>query len=251
MFQRLILGNKLVKLEEVDSTNTYLQKVLTLNPNEIEGVVITTINQYQGKGQRGNEWNTKSGENLTFSILLKPNLLIQHQFLISKVISLGIVDFLNELGLKKIKIKWPNDIYCGDNKIAGILIENTIRKNNIYNSIVGIGLNVNQLVFDTHLKNPTSLLKELACKPLNLDEVLNQILFFIEKRYLALKSNKIGLINSAYLNLLYRLKETAIFKINDVVIEAKIVGVNENGKLQLSISNELKEFDLKEISFLI
>lgn len=251
MYQRLILGNKLVKLEEVDSTNTYLQNIINSIPNEIEGLVVVAKNQYQGKGQRGSEWKAKAGDNLTFSVLLKPNLPIQHQFLISKVVSLGIVDFLNELGLNKIKIKWPNDIYCGDHKIAGILIENTIRKSSIYNSIVGIGLNVNQLVFDEDIKNPTSLLKELCCNPLNLAELLNQVLFFIEKRYLALKTNKIDRINTAYLNQLYRLKEITTFRINDKDIEAQIIGVNESGKLQLNISNSLQEFDLKEITFLI
>ena len=132
MYQRLFIGNKLINLKEVDSTNSYLKQFLSDNNKEIEGLVVVTENQISGRGQKGNSWESEKQKNLTFSIYLKPNIVVHHQFLISKAISLGIIHFLGYLGLNNLKIKWPNDIYCENKKIAGILIENNIRENKIY-----------------------------------------------------------------------------------------------------------------------
>jgi BirA family transcriptional regulator, biotin operon repressor / biotin---[acetyl-CoA-carboxylase] ligase len=250
MYQRLIIGNKIIKLVDLDSTNTYLQQLISNNEKDIEGLVVVAENQNKGRGQRGNDWNSEEGKNLTFSILLKSKLLVQHQFLLSKVISLGILDFLNKLGIVNATIKWPNDVYIDKNKVAGILIENTIRENKIYNSIVGIGLNVNQINFNNKIKNPTSLIKELQGDILDLEELLGQLLFFIEKRYLLLKTNKTSVINADYLKGLYGLGEYKNFNINNTVVEAKIVGVSELGRFQLEINNRVEEFDLKEVEFL-
>ncbi len=249
MQQRLIIGNKLINLKEVDSTNTYMKQLVYSNDKEIEGMVVIAEHQFKGKGQRGNIWESEKGKNFTFSIFLTPNILVQNQFLISKVVSLGIIDFLDNLGLNELKIKWPNDIFCKKNKIAGILIENSIRNNKIENSILGIGLNVNQINFDCG-NIPTSIIKELGCDLLNLEELLNNLLFFIEKRYLTLKSGKIELINKDYLNCLYGLNEVRIFKIGSENIDGTIIGVNSIGKLQVKIKDIIEEFDLKEIEFL-
>ena len=144
MYNRLFIGNNIISLEEVDSTNRYLKDYLLKDNNTIEGLVVVATNQHSGRGQKGNTWQSEQGKNLTFSIFIKPNIQVQAQFLISKAISLGIVDFLNDVGLSELKIKWPNDIFCKDKKIARILIENTLKGNNVSNSIIGIGLNVNQ-----------------------------------------------------------------------------------------------------------
>jgi len=249
MYQGLFIGNKIVKLKEVDSTNSFMQQLLSNNEKEIEGLVVVADNQTSGRGQRGNEWHSLEGENLTFSILLKPNLLIEHQFLLSKVISLGILDFLKDIGVFNVKIKWPNDIYCGNNKIAGILIENSIRNNKVVNSVIGIGLNVNQVNFEEDIKHPTSIINEID-KSFLLEEALNQLLFFIEKRYLALKSSKIEQIDFDYLNNLYWMNEQRNFIIKNSIEKGEIVGVALIGKIQIKINDEIKEFDLKEIEFL-
>lgn len=249
MNEKLILGNKVINLKEVDSTNNYLQRLILESENEIEGLVVNAENQKSGKGQRGNAWESKKGKNLTFSLFLKPKLFIQNQFLLSKVISLGILDYLKNLGLTKVKIKWPNDIYCGDRKISGILIENSVRNNSVYNSIIGIGLNVNQIDFDQKLGNPTSICKELQSEQLLLEDVLSQLLFFIEKRYLALRANKIELINEDYLQGLYWFNEKRSFKIHDKIIDGTINGVESSGKIQVRVGEILEEFDLKEIIF--
>ncbi|MBL4594441.1 MAG: biotin--[acetyl-CoA-carboxylase] ligase [Flavobacteriales bacterium] len=249
MYERLFIGNKLVELEEIDSTNTYLQELVINNENEIEGIVVVANNQYSGKGQRGNNWISEQGENLTFSILLKPNIEVKNQFLISKVVSLGIIDFLLNKGLENVKIKWPNDIYCNENKLSGVLIENSIKGSRIYNSIVGIGLNVNQTKFSS-LVNVTSL-KSVIRETLNLKESLDELLFFIEKRYLILKAGKVDLINSDYLTFLYWINESKTFLIDNKNIEGVITGVSSIGKLQLEINKQIREFDLKEIKFKI
>ncbi|PCI94764.1 MAG: biotin--[acetyl-CoA-carboxylase] ligase [Flavobacteriales bacterium] len=248
MYQRLFIGNKLINLKEVDSTNSYLKQFLSDNNKEIEGLVVATENQISGRGQKGNSWESEKQKNLTFSIYLKPNIVVHHQFLISKAISLGIVHFLGNLGLNNLKIKWPNDIYCENKKIAGILIENNIRENKIYSSIVGIGLNVNQTTFNSD-NNPTSIGNQIK-KEHNLEELLNQLLFFIEKQYIVLKSGNEDKINTSYLDNFYWLNETRSFKINNKLTEGIITGVDIIGKLQVEINKDVETFDLKEIEFL-
>ena len=250
MSERLFIGNKLVELETVDSTNAYIQERILKNEKEIEGLVVVSGYQSSGRGQRGNNWLSEKGKSLTFSILLKPNVQVKNQFLISKAVSLGIIDFLFNKGLRNTKIKWPNDIYLKDKKLSGILIENSIRGNRICNSIVGIGLNVNQTEFSSTLKGVTSLKNVLGIN-LDLKESLNEVLFFIEKRYLMLKTRKIDLINTDYLENLYWINEHRKFQINEITVEGIIVGVNSIGKIQIQIENKISEFDLKEIRFLI
>jgi BirA family biotin operon repressor/biotin-[acetyl-CoA-carboxylase] ligase len=248
MYQRLFIGNKLVSLKEVDSTNVYLKSLLGRNEAEVEGLVVFAENQFAGRGQKGNEWESEKGMNLTFSIFLKSNVLVKDQFLVSKIISLGIKDFLEDLGLLEIKIKWPNDIYCRNNKIAGILIENSIRDNKVYQSIIGVGLNVNQTIFNSK-NEPTSVAKELNNHSFDLNDLLNQLLFFIERRYLLLKSAKENLINSDYLSCMYRAGESNRFKINKKEITGMIIGVNSSGNLQVKINERIEEFNMKEIEF--
>jgi BirA family biotin operon repressor/biotin-[acetyl-CoA-carboxylase] ligase len=248
MYQRLFIGNKLVSLKEVDSTNVYLKLLLARNEAEVEGLVVVAENQYAGRGQKGNEWESEKGMNLTFSIFLKPNVLVKNQFLVSKIISLGIKDFLEDLGLLRVKIKWPNDIFCGNDKIAGILIENSIKGNRICNSVIGVGLNVNQTIFNSKNK-PTSVAKELNDNSFDLKDLLNQLLFFIERRYLLLKSDKENLINPDYLNAMYRINESNRFKIYNVELAGLIIGVTSSGKLQVKINEIIEEFNMKEIEF--
>lgn len=248
MYQRLFLGNKTLKLKEVNSTNSYLKELISANDKEVEGLVVVAENQFSGRGQKGSFWESEDGKNLTFSILLKPNITASKQFMISKVISLGIVGFLRDLGLKDLKIKWPNDIYCNDKKIAGILIENSLKGNKINNTVVGIGLNVNQINFQSE-NNPTSIIKELMGNEQCLDDLLNQLLFFIEKSYTDLKLSKDSLINSNYINNLYWINEFKSFRKGNELIEGTILGVNEIGKLQIKVNNDIETFGLKEISF--
>jgi BirA family biotin operon repressor/biotin-[acetyl-CoA-carboxylase] ligase len=250
MYQKLFIGNKVITLDEVDSTNIFLQQLISGNKKEVEGLVVIAKNQSYGKGRGSNLWQSEKDKNLTFSILLHPNVLVQNQFQISKVISLGIVDLLSNLGLDNVKIKWPNDIYIEDKKISGILIENAIRSNKIYHSIVGIGLNVKQTSFEPMINNPTSIYNETGSKLLSLNELLDMLLFFIEKRYLLLKTNKLKIIDEDYIQHLYRLNEIKKFLIDDKEVVGTIIGISPIGKLQLKDKNKINEYDLNQVKFL-
>jgi len=248
MFKPLFIGEKQINLTEVNSTNTFIKQLVTNSKKEVEGLVVTTRNQTKGRGQQGNTWESEPGKNLTFSIFLKPNILVRNQFLLSKVISLGIVDFLINLGLENVQIKWPNDIYIGKKKIAGILIENTLKSNKVFSTVVGVGLNVNQVKFNS-ANNPISIFNEIGVEK-DLKEVLNQLLFFIEKRYISLRQGKEKKIDADYLNLLLGINKISPFKIRNKILKGEIKGVNSIGKLHVIIEGHLEEFDLKEIVFL-
>ena len=145
-------------LKMTDSTNLDAWR----NKDTAEDMTVWCA-EYQtaGRGQRGNRWESRQGENLMFSILFRPrDLKAAGQFVISQICSVGIVRYLSDLGLDA-RIKWPNDIYIGDRKICGMLIENTLKDDTLAVSIAGIGLNVNQREFPPELPNPTSVLLAL------------------------------------------------------------------------------------------
>ena len=248
MYDRLFIGNKTLQLNQVNSTNSYLKEYLALNSKEVEGLVVSAQDQFAGRGQKGTAWESEGGKNFTFSIFIKPNVLVQHQFLISKIVSIGLVCFLEDLGLVDLKIKWPNDIYCKDKKIAGILIENTLKGNKVYSSIIGIGLNVNQTTFQAE-NNPTSIALELGTNQDDLEGLLHRLLFFIEKSYFLLKLGKETRINSSYLKKMYWMNELRSFRKGDQLIEGTILGVDAIGKLKVQINENIELFGLKEIVF--
>ena len=248
MENAFVLGNKIITLDETPSTNTYLQELIT-NTECFEGLVVMAKNQLHGKGQRGNTWESENGKNLTFSVLLKPNLPVEEQFLISQTVALGIYDFLIEKNIEQVAIKWPNDIYVGSQKIAGILIENTLTANKIAHCIVGIGLNVNQTQFSQTI-NATSLAL-LTEKTFELGHLLNELLKCIEVRYLQLKANKYALIKLEYLKVLFGYQKPLHYVVNNQRITGIIKGISPIGKLQVEINFQVKEFDLKEISLAI
>jgi len=226
-----------------------MKQLVQSSTNEVEGFIVIAKNQIKGRGQQGSYWESEPGKNLTFSIYLKPNIFVQNQFLLSKVVSLGISDFLLNLGIQNVQIKWPNDVYCGKQKIAGILIETALKSNKVYSAVVGVGLNVNQVNFNSR-NNPTSILNEIG-EVQDLEMMLNQILFFIEKRYICLRQGKEKLIDSNYLDLLLGINQIQKFKIGEEILKGEIKGVSSIGKLQVLIDERLNEFDLKGIAFLI
>src|ERR1700722_11411390 len=141
----LFVGHTIIDLDKVNSTNSYLHDLLK-KKTPAEGVIVWALEQYAGRGQRGNSWLSQPGVNLTFSILLEPRFLVlADQFLLTKALALGVAEFVSSLAPSaSVKIKWPNDIYANDCKIAGILVENILETSIIKYSIAGIGLNINQ-----------------------------------------------------------------------------------------------------------
>ena len=247
----LFVGQNFVTLKEVDSTNNFLKHLVSNSKPVIEGTVIMAENQYAGRGQQQNTWNAEAGKNLTFSILLKPHFLeVTNQFDLIRVVSLGVFDALEPLLGDALKIKWPNDIYFGDLKLGGMLIENMIQGGQIKNAIVGIGLNVNQEVFGPSLPNATSL-KQILHQDYDLKALLSEICRHVEAWYLNLRAGKTEDVRKVYLSRLYWLNEMRWFKTAGGIINGKVKNVCYNGLLVIeNTNNEELEFSLKEIEFL-
>ena len=193
-----------IHIDETSSTNEYLKEILSDN-NLLEGLAVVAKYQNSGKGQGENSWESECDKNLTFSLLLKPKFIeAEHMFMVSKIISLGIINYLNSLNPESIfTIKWPNDIYYNNKKLAGILIENSLWGSKLNYSIIGIGININQEVFISNAPNPISL-KNIFGEEFNLNECLNAILEHINYWYNSLKNREFERINSTYLSNLYR-----------------------------------------------
>ena len=192
--------------QTIDSTNSQANRELADAPH---GSVWVADFQTAGRGQRGNKWESKAAENLTFTILLRPTFLHpSQQFLISQIASLGVLRYLNSKGLEA-KIKWPNDIYIGNRKICGMLIENSISADKMSASIVGIGLNLNQREFSSDAPNPTSLALEtdIPDNTYNRKEELAELLGYIFTAYSELEEGFTQELGQEYLANLYRLGE--------------------------------------------
>ena len=243
---------KIEKFDTLPSTNQYCE-LLNLDETE-EFTVIVARTQTAGIGQRGNHWEAEPGKNLTFSLVLNPTWLpIADQYQLTKAVSLGIVDYLVPLiaeGDKRVRIKWPNDIYVDDKKICGILITHRIAGGQITASVVGIGLNVNQERFPSWVPNPTSL-KLLTGQEWALEKVLDGLLSCISDRYKELWNNPLGTLDTPYLQMLLRRGEEALYGYQGKTIAATLLDVNRFGHLQLvTDKGERLSCQLKEIQFL-
>lgn len=222
-----------------------------------EGSVFLTFDQTAGRGQYGNRWESEAGQNIAFSVILNPSFLqAKEQFHLNKVISLAVRDTIQSF-CNNISIKWANDIYIGDKKICGILIQNSLSGYHIQHSIVGIGLNINQQQFN-NLPNATSLCIETG-KTHELFNIVSLLCQFIEQRYLQLKSRQFDKIDDEYMHHLYRFDEDAFFqRLNNRhenqegdFFKGKIKGVNDTGKLLVETIKGIEIFDIKEIKFII
>ncbi len=250
-FSALFVGQNLLTLKEVNSTNDFLKNLLSNSKPLPEGTVIMAESQFAGRGQQENKWYSQPGKNLTISILLNPTFLdVSNQFDLNRVISLGVVDALEPLLGNELKIKWPNDIYYSDKKLGGILIENLIQGTQIKNAIVGIGLNINQDSFSADTGNAISL-KQILHKDYDLRVLLSDICRYIEAWYLKLQEAKKETIRIAYLDRLYWLNQQKMFRSNNNTFAGVITNVKNNGLLVVINEQGAElEFSLKEIEFL-
>jgi len=249
-FSGLFVGQNLITLKEVDSTNTFLKDALSKSTPLLEGTVIMAVKQFAGRGQTNNAWLSDERKNLTFSILLNPTFLPVHmQFELNKAISVAINDVLKVYAGDTALIKWPNDSYICNKKVAGILIENIVSGNQIRHAIIGIGLNVNQTNFPATLKNVTSLKQGLQ-KDYDLYILLGELCSAVEARYLQLRAGHFEKITRDYMERLYLLNEWSIFKTARGMIRGKIIGVNSSGQLEVETTQGLILFNNKEIEFI-
>jgi len=216
-----------------------------------EGTVIMAENQYAGRGQVESNWHAEPGKNLTFSILLYPEFLIPAaQFSLNMAVSVAIQHALKTLTGEGLTIKWPNDIYFGRKKIGGILIENVLSGNRIKASIIGIGINVNQEVFDAALEDRAGSIYQILHQHVNLISLLTQICSHIEVSYLKLRAGNYKTLREEYLNFLYRFNLKAAYRQNGHIIEGKIVDVSDTGFLSMETESGIMSYNFKEIEFI-
>lgn len=246
----LFVGKVFLDLPRVGSTNQYALDLLSKSKPK-EGTVIYTSNQVAGRGQIGSTWISQAGKNVAMSVIFYPSFLnIAQQFILTKAFSLALRDALAEHLPNAPQIKWPNDIYVGDRKVTGILLQNSISGSVIQSCVAGIGVNVNQVDFPIHLPNPTSLKLETGTN-FDLYALINQICRHLELRYLQLKDGRLSSLHEDYLKHLYGWRKTRRFQTPDgSLFEGKISGVDTPGRLLIEKANgKIQAFDLKAVQF--
>ena len=246
----MIIGSDIQFYKMLTSTNT--QALSLLKTKGIpEGTVICADFQTAGKGQGGNIWESDIGRNLLISIILYPESVSPaEQFLISMTIALGIIDF-TEKYYHGSSIKWPNDIYIKNGKIAGILIENSIMGENIESTVAGIGLNINQEMFAGHILNPVSL-RLITGREYDRVICLKQLLTDLDVRYKQLLYGDRETLTSEYIARLYRFKEWCTYRSGDIIFTGRILNVTSSGRLQIGKKKgKVMEFSFKEIDFIL
>lgn len=249
-FSGLFVGQNIVSLKRIDSTNDYLKKHVANSKPLPEGTVILAEDQFAGRGQFDNQWVSQPGKNLTFSILLSPTFLpLSTQFSLNIAVSLGINDVLQSFIGSECKIKWPNDIIFGGQKLGGMLIENIVRGTNWKHAIVGIGININQNNFPGSIKNITSMAL-IAGREFSLIDILEQLCVSISKRYCQLKNGELARQHEEYTGNLYRLNTPSAFERNGQRFDAVITGVTETGLLELITKDGMHHFGLKELKYI-
>lgn len=239
----------LIELDESPSTNTYLSSIASTSAH---GTVVTARSQTAGRGQRGNSWESEPGANITMSILLRPDELHpSRQFLISEAVSLAVTEVLRRyLTGHNVSIKWPNDIYVGDRKICGILIENVITPQCILHSVAGLGINVNQERFLSDAPNPVSM-RQLTGESYDVAGLTREIADAILAEISALES---PVLHRRYLDSLWR--REGLHPYRDAVrgenVMASIADVAPDGILSLRLkSGEVRKYAFKEVVALL
>lgn len=240
----LFTGRNLVYVPECLSTSTLLAE-LTERENVPEGTVVITSNQTAGRGQRGNAWWAEPDANLTFSLLMYPRFLaVQRQFLLTEWVALAVAETLDRFIPGGAQIKWPNDVLINQKKLCGILIENTLNGSVVAQSIIGIGLNVNQQVFSFSGAASMSLVTN---RFFDLNAVFQALAETLEKRFLDLRAGRD--LSAAYLKRLFGLRQVRLFRDDTGLFSGSIQGVSPEGKLVVLREGGERAYQTKEIEF--
>jgi BirA family biotin operon repressor/biotin-[acetyl-CoA-carboxylase] ligase len=245
------IGGSVQWFRELNSTQDELRRIVQTSENTDPGLVIAARNQTAGKGMGENVWEGEPNKNLASSFYLRPAFLNpDQQFYINIFTSLAVFDLVRSL-LKRttVKIKWPNDIYAGKGKIAGILIQHAIRGNRIEHSLVGIGINANQLQFET---SKAVSLRMLTDREHDVHTLLSQLLDLLNQYYTRIKTGELDVCRNAYKSALLGIDQWMHFRYRNTEIIARITGISPLGFLQLETETKKRiECDLKEIEFII
>jgi len=246
----MTIGIKIISEEQLTSTNTYAIKLLTVEKPP-EGTIIRAGYQLAGRGQPGTSWESEKDKNLLFSIILYPDMIRpDQQFIVSMALSLGIHDFVSRY-VPHSAIKWPNDIYVKDDKIAGILIESSTMGEKIHYLVAGIGININQEKFVSHAPNPVSL-KQITGKEFDLNKCFGELAQDLDNRYSFLKYDKTEEIKKEYHKNLYRFGKLSGFSGPEGAFTGIIKKVDDDGRLIiLKGSGEIGHYYFKEVEFVL
>lgn len=252
----MVIGNDRIYLSAVDSTNLYIKRLISdVIPGN--GLVVYTDHQYGGIGQYGSQWESQKGKNVAFSIFNKPKFLnSSYVFTLNMIICIGLIKGIQHLiGDHKAKIKWPNDILVHNRKIAGVLIQNTFRKGNVEHSIIGIGINVNQLKFSKHDRRAVSLAM-LNGQETSIPLVLNTMLQYIDTHLKIIDQPQkpeilFERLKVEYLSLLYTYGDWHMFKNNTGdSFEARVKDIESDGKIVVETREKnIGKYGLKELSW--
>lgn len=236
---------KIVKLDQIDSTNSYFRETEKIQE---DFTVVWAEKQTKGRGQRGTKWESEEGKNLTFSILKRfENLSVARQFTLSQTVALSVFQAVEEVSRAEVKIKWPNDIILNGKKIGGILIENTIEGKKIKSSVIGIGLNVNQREFK-NLERASSMAKEEK-REFEREKILTSIIKKLENNLQMLIDEKDQEIYYKYCKSLFKIGEVSKFKTEKKEeFQGVILGVSDKGELKVQTKEGEKRYEIKEIS---
>lgn len=247
-----------INLPTVDSTNSFVRSMLqeegtehVISAHSLPGfTLVVADDQTKGRGQQGNSWETERGKNLTFSLLCHPDFVpASRQFLLSQCMAVAVRDALAEQ-VEGVEVKWPNDIYVGDKKMSGTLIECDLVGKNIANCIIGVGININQTVFRSDAPNPTSL-QLLTGKEHDREAVLSSIISHFQTYYELLAEGKEEEVRKVYKQHLYR--REGFHRYRDVRGDfmAEIVEVEPTGHLCLRFGNgNVVRYEFKEVQFI-
>ncbi|MEM1327585.1 MAG: biotin--[acetyl-CoA-carboxylase] ligase [Bacteroidota bacterium] len=248
----LFVGKVLHHFDRLPSTNDYALDLLSQG-EIVEGTVISTDDQYRGRGQMGNTWESNSGQNVALSIILKPHFLTPtQQFQLNIAVSLAVRATIAAYLSQKVDIKWSNDILVDGKKVSGTLIQNQLNGRQLQSSIIGIGINVNQRQFSPNLPHASSLAL-LGNELIELQDIRHRLCQQIEQYYIRLRNGHIGNLKQAYLSHLWQYQKWALYRLPHLLqpIHGKIIGVKDSGELVMEHQDHQATYGFKEISFVM
>lgn len=243
------IGKPFTELTEVDSTNNYAMAKAQIGAAKW-GETWFAHHQTKGKGSRGKTWNDSPGKNLMMSVLLPPDKLIFSQnFYITATVALSAHDLFKKYTHEDTFIKWPNDVYWRDRKAGGILIENSFRGNEWQWCIAGIGININQTVFDSPVRNAVSL-KQITGKTYDAVALAKELCHCMQQRWNELQNDRQSILKN-YNDVLYKRNQTVTLKRGSIVFNGMIKSADASGLLEVESGSQLQHFTFGEIEWLL
>ena len=239
------LGKQLFYYESCDSTNQIATGLIQQRVAQ-PGAVVFTEFQTQGRGQQQKSWESAPGDNLTFSVVLFPELVVKHFFRLNILVSLAVAEALNTYVKDEVKIKWPNDIFYHNQKLGGILIQNNLQGTNIKSSVVGIGINVNQL----HFNYPRAIsLANVRHQVIDREELLNEVLVQLENKLTELSTSDLSGLEEQYNMRLYGKGIIRTFEDDSELFQGEITGVDKEGRLAVNVNNKPRYYNFHEVRY--